>query len=100
MHTIYKKYTYNHVHDMASLQIILKELAGVNDVRLLKDAPAPGAGTTHLVAKSVPHLKAMMKEDTNSAYTELAFGMNSDSDSSEEERKPRGCNCKKPHRSK
>ncbi len=50
MHAICKKYTYNHVHDTASLQIILKELAGADGVRVLKDAPAPGTGTAHSVA--------------------------------------------------
>jgi len=35
MHTIRKKYTYNHVHDMASLQTILMELAGADRVRVL-----------------------------------------------------------------
>jgi hypothetical protein len=47
MHAICMKYTYNHVHNAALLQIILKELAGTNDVRVLKDAPALGTGTVH-----------------------------------------------------
>jgi hypothetical protein len=50
MHTKCKKYTYNHVHDATLLQFILKELAGANGVRVLKDALAPGTGTAHLVA--------------------------------------------------
>jgi hypothetical protein len=45
MHTIRKKYRYNHMHNAALLQIILKELAGAHGVQILKDAPAPGAGT-------------------------------------------------------
>jgi hypothetical protein len=100
MHTICKKYTYNHVHDAASLQIILKELAGADGVRVLKDAPALRAGTAHLVAKSVSYLQVMMDRDTDSAYTESAYGTNSDSGSAKEERKPRGRNCKKSQRSK
>jgi hypothetical protein len=46
MHTIHKKYRYNHVHDTTLLQFILKELAGANGVSVLKDAPAPGTGTS------------------------------------------------------
>jgi hypothetical protein len=71
---------YNHVHDAALLQIILKEQAGAGGMRVLKDAPAPGAGTAHLIAKLVSYLQAMMDKDTESAYTELAYGVNSDSD--------------------
>ncbi len=95
MHPIRKKYTYNHVHNATSLKFILKELAGADSIRVLKDAPAPGMGTTHLVAKSVSYLQAMMAEDTQSAHTELAYGVSSDSDSSEEECKPRACERKK-----
>ncbi len=47
MQAIRKKYTYNHIHDATSLQGILKELAGADGVRKLKDAPAPGIGTAH-----------------------------------------------------
>jgi hypothetical protein len=95
MHTICKKHTYNHVHNAALLQIIFKELAGAHGVQVLKDAPAPGTGTVHSVAKLVSYLQAMMEEDTDSAYTQLAYGVNSNSDSSEEECKLRGCDCKK-----
>jgi hypothetical protein len=49
MHAIRKKYTYNHMHNATLLQFILKELAGADGVRVLKDAPAPGTGTAHLV---------------------------------------------------
>jgi hypothetical protein len=100
MHAIRKKYTYNHVHDAALLQIILKELAGTNNAWVLKDALALSAGTVHLVAKSVSYLQVMMNKDTDSAYTKSAYGTNSDSDSSEKERKPRGHDRKKSHRSK
>jgi hypothetical protein len=76
MHAIQKKYTYNHVHNSASLQIILKELAGADSVRVLKDAPTLGTGTAHLVIKSVSYLQAMMDKDTDSAYTKLGYGVN------------------------
>jgi hypothetical protein len=42
MRTIRKKYTYNHVGNVALLQIILKELASTDGVWVLKDAPALG----------------------------------------------------------
>jgi hypothetical protein len=100
MHAICKKYTYNHVHDATLLQFILKELVGANGVSVLKDAPAPGTGTAHLVAKSVSYLQAMMGEDTNSAHTELGYGRSSDRNSSEEEQKQRARKCKKSQRSK
>ncbi len=47
MHATRKKYTYNYVHDATLLQFILKELAGVDGVRVLKDAPGPCTGTVH-----------------------------------------------------
>jgi hypothetical protein len=100
MHAICKKYTYNHVHDATLLQFILKELAGADGVRVLKDAPAPSTGTTHLVAESVFYLQAMMGEDTNSAYTESIYGVSSDSNSSEDKRKPRAHEGKKSQCSK
>ncbi len=65
MHAIRKKYSYNNMHGATLLQFILKELAGTNGVRVLKDAPAPGTGTAHSVAESVSYLQAMMGEDTD-----------------------------------
>jgi hypothetical protein len=82
MHTICKKYTYNCVHNAASLQIILKELAGADSVL------TPSTGTAHLVNETVSYLQVMMDGDTKSAYTKSVYSMNSDSDSSEEELKP------------
>jgi hypothetical protein len=79
MHDICKKYTYNHVHNATLPQIILKELAGTNGVRVLKDAPALGTGTAHLVANLVFYLQAMMGEAINSAHTKLAYSNSSDS---------------------
>ncbi len=100
MHAICKKYTYNHVHDATLLQFILKELAGADGVRVLKDAPETGTGTAHLVAESVSYLQAMMGEDTNSTYTKLAYGVSSNSDLSEDKCKPRTCERKKSQCSK
>ena len=42
LQNIWEKYKYNHKHDGASLKVILLELAKVDSVRILKDAPAPG----------------------------------------------------------
>jgi hypothetical protein len=89
MHAIRKKYTYNHVHDATLLQTILTELAGANGVRALKDAPAQKAGTAHSVANSVSFFNSMMNIDSESDYTESAYGASSDSGSSEERRKLR-----------
>jgi hypothetical protein len=92
MHAIRKKYAYNHVHDATSLQEILHELAGADGVRVLKDAPAPSTGSAHSVADSVSFLHSLMDgNDSDSEYTESAYGTTSDSSSSEE-RKPRGRN--------
>jgi hypothetical protein len=76
------------MHNATLLQFILKELAGADGVRVLKDELAPGTGTVHLVAESVSYLQAMMGEDTNSVYTKSAYGVSSNSNLSKEERKP------------
>jgi hypothetical protein len=89
MHAIRKKYTYNHVHDAMLLQTILTELAGADRVRALKDAPAPNAGTAHSVANSASFLNSMMNINSESDYTESAYGASSDSGSLEEHRKSR-----------
>jgi hypothetical protein len=94
MHAICKKCMYNHAHNVTLLQIILKELAGA-DVRVLKVAPALGTGTAHLVTELVSYLQAMMGKDTDSAYTQSAYDVSSNSDLSEEERKPRARERKK-----
>ncbi len=87
MQAIQKIYTYNYVHDKTSLQIILKELSGADGVRKLKDAPAPNAGAAQSVTEAVTYLQTMMEADTDSEYTELAYGASTDSDSLEETRK-------------
>jgi len=75
VHAIRKKYAYNHVHDVTLRQTILRELAGADVVRTLRDAPAPNAGTAHSVTNLVSFLNSMMlNSDTNSEYTESAYG--------------------------
>jgi hypothetical protein len=77
------------------------ELAGVDEVRVLKDAPPPGAGTAHSVASSVSFLHAMIgREDTNLEYTTSAYGVSSTSELLEKERKPSKHNCNKDKRAK
>ncbi len=101
MHTIRKKYTYNHVHNAESLQTILTELAGADEVRVLKDAPVPSAGTVHSVADPVSFLHSMMDGgDTNLEYAKSAYGATSTGESLEEERKPHRCDHNKDKRSK
>ncbi len=90
MQAICKKYTYNHVHDATLLQDFMKELAGADGVRELKDAPAPGTGTAHSVAKLVSYLSAMTDADTDMDYSESAYAATSDSKSYKETCKPRG----------
>ena len=88
MQNIRKAYPYNHVHDSASLLVILKELSGADGVRELKEAPAPSAGSAHSVGEAVTYLQSMMDaDDTASEYSEAAYGVSTDSDSSEDTRR-------------
>ena len=100
IYAIRKKYAYNHVHDMTSLQTILTELVEANEVRALKDAPAPNAGTAHSLANSVTFLNSIMNIDSDSDYTESAYGASSDSGSFEERRKSRERENKKTKKAK
>ena len=97
----YDKLQHNHLHDATSLQTILTEFAGADGVRTLQDAPAPNAGTAHSVANSVSFLNSMMlNSDTDLKYTNSAYGVSSDSGSSEEQRKFREREHKKPKKAK
>ncbi len=73
---------------------------GCVGVQVLKDAPGPGTGTAHSVAKLASYLQAMMGEDTDLAYTKLTYGRSSNSGLSEEECMPRARTCKKSQHSK
>ncbi len=68
----------------------MKELAGADGVRKLKEVPAPGTGTAHSVANSVSYLSAMMDADTDTDYSESAYAATSDSKSYKKMCKPRG----------
>ncbi len=78
------------MHDAILLQDIMKELAGADGVRELKDAPAPGTGTVHSVTDLVSYLSAMMDADTDTDYLESAYAATSDSKPYKETRKPHG----------
>ena len=86
MQTIRKAYAYNHVHDAISLAFIMKELTGADGVRDYKEAPAPG-GSAHSVTEAVTFLQQMIGGDNESDYSESAFGVSTDSDSSKETRR-------------
>jgi hypothetical protein len=51
MAAIRKKYSYDHVHDATSMAFILKELAGANELRAMKLAPAPNTSKANAVGK-------------------------------------------------
>jgi hypothetical protein len=50
----------------------MKELAGADGVRKLKDTPAPGAGAVHSVADLISYLSAMMDANKVTDYLESA----------------------------
>ena len=51
MAEIWKKYSYDHVHDATSMAYILKELAGADKLRAMKLAPAPNSNKANAVNK-------------------------------------------------
>ena len=90
MQSIRKKYPYHHVHDDASLQDILKELAAADSVRVLREAPEPESANA--VGEQLTILQQMMQQAHE--YKEEANAIHSDSKSSidtkkSKSRKPR-----------
>jgi hypothetical protein len=59
---IQKKYNYDHVHDATSMAFILKELAGADELRTMKLAPAPNTRKAYAVAK----YKSILQNANNS----------------------------------
>ena len=51
MSAIQKKYSYDHVHDATSMSFILNELAGADELRAMKLAPAPNTSKANAVNK-------------------------------------------------
>ncbi len=92
MQSIRTKYAYNYKHDKASLKVIMTELAKVDSVRTLKDAPAPGIATANSVTDTIKQLKTMTgdilcdcydkydKDNTVSDYN-TAYGATTDDSS-------------------
>ena len=83
-----RTYNYNHKHNAASVKAILKLLASADEVRTLKDAPAPndlgGSTANSVAAESASYLEQLIHgPDTESEY-ESAYAATSDSDSSRE----------------
>jgi hypothetical protein len=83
MQSIRRKYTYHHVHDDASLQDILKELAVADSVQVLSDAPEPESANT--VGEQLTLLQQMMQQVHK--YEEEANAVHSDSKSSADTKK-------------
>jgi hypothetical protein len=88
MHAIHKKYMCNHVHDATLLQIILKELAGANGIQFLKDASAQAQGLRIRLLNWFPTSKQWWVRIPTQCTPKLMYGMSSDSNLFEEERKP------------
>jgi hypothetical protein len=71
MSAIRKKYNYDHVHDATSMAFILKELAGADELRTMKLAPAPNASKANAVSKYKSILQnANDSWDGASSYTD------------------------------
>jgi hypothetical protein len=92
MQSICTKYAYNYKHDEASLKVIMTELAKVDSVQTLIDAPAPSTASANSVADTIKQLKTMTsnilcdhydkydKDDTVSDYN-TAYGAKTDDSS-------------------
>jgi len=61
LQTIRRRYNYSHVHDAASIAVILAELAAADAVRQLKDAPAPDKGFANAVAEQYSALAQLFQ---------------------------------------
>lgn len=72
LQTIRRRYNYSHVHDTASIAVILAELAAADAVRQLKDAPAPSKGTANAVAEQFSAFAQLLQGAT--------YGTSSDDD--------------------
>jgi esterase/lipase len=87
MAAIRKQYTYDHVHDVASTKFILKELAGADELRNMKLAPAPNVNKANAVQK----YKSILEDASSCGNSSLAdssmssYAYGSEFDSSQEE---------------
>ena len=81
---IQKKYSYNHIHDATSMTYILKELAGADELRAMKLAPAPNSSK----ANAVGNYRSILRNtndnwDGESSYADLSSYDGSDSSQEE-----------------
>jgi hypothetical protein len=74
MAVIWKQYSYDYVHDSASMKFILKELAGADELRNMKLAPAPNVNKANAVQKYKSTL-----EDASSIWSNSSFADSSTS---------------------
>jgi hypothetical protein len=86
MAAIRKQYNYDHVHDMASTKFILKELAGADELRNMKLAPAPNVNRANAVQKYKSTLEDASWSNSSFADSSTSsYQYGSDFDSSQEE---------------
>ena len=82
LQSIRRQYDYNHVHDAASLAIIMKELASADGARNLRDAPnanaLSNAGKAHAVNAAVSKQMEKLCDDESSAASSYAYSTMSD----------------------
>jgi len=86
MAAIRKNYNYDHIHDATSMAFIVKELAGADELRNMKLAPAPNVNKANAVNK----YKSTLEDASwsNSSFADLSmdsYKYGSDFDSSQEE---------------
>ena len=89
MSAIRKQYTYDYVHNAASVAFILKELASADELRNMKLAPAPNSNKANAVRKYKATLEGVRDNWSesslaDSSMTSYAYG-NDGFDSSQEE---------------
>ena len=83
MAAIRKNYNYDHIHDKHSWAFIVKELAGADELRNMKLAPAPNVNKANAVQK----YKSALDDWSNSSLAESSmesYQYESDFDSSQE----------------
>ena len=77
---IWKKYSYDHVHDANSMRYILKELAGADEPQAMKLSPAPNISKANAVGKYRSILRNVNDSwDGESSYADLSSKDGSDS---------------------
>ena len=70
MAAIRKQYNYDKIHDTTSTQFILKELAGADELRNMKLAPAPNVNKANAVQKYKSTLEDISWSNSNSSFAD------------------------------